>query len=316
MHCPTLDELPPPPLGKIGWPWTEESPQLPDTMPDGRPCWPPVSIVTPSYNQGQFIEETIRSVLLQGYPNLEYLVIDGGSTDGSRSIIQAYAPYLTHWCSEKDNGQSAAISEGFRMSTGEILGWVNSDDLLLPGCLRKVGKYFVEHPDVDCVVGGTIVVDEITRPVRNRLGLPRIVRGERETFRKLLLRRGLSFYQPASFWRRGAYTAAGGLDIDFHFALDYDLYLRLAELKPFGHFDELLACFRIHPQSKTTLLQSVRQSECANIWQWYESEHSIIANTVYREYLALTNIMRNLPIRVGVLLGLVRLPNIGNRSHE
>ena len=105
MHCPTLAELPPPPPDKTGWPWSEESPPLPATMPDGSP-WPRISIVTPSYNQGQFIEETIRSVLLQGYPNLEYIVMDGGSTDNSVEIVRNYNSWLAYWVSEPDRGQA------------------------------------------------------------------------------------------------------------------------------------------------------------------------------------------------------------------
>src|SRR5689334_6100335 len=119
MRCPRLTGLPPPPPGRTDWPWTVETPQLPALRPDGS-AWPRISIVTPSYNQGQFIEETIRSVLLQGYPDLEYIVIDGGSSDDSPAIIAKYAPWLTHWVSEPDRGQAHAINKGLVHATGVI----------------------------------------------------------------------------------------------------------------------------------------------------------------------------------------------------
>ncbi|GAI34604.1 unnamed protein product, partial [marine sediment metagenome] len=158
MRSPTLTHLPPPPAGKTGWPWIEESPQLPDTLPDGS-LWPRVSIITPSYNQGQFIEETIRSVLLQGYANLEYIIMDGGSTDDSVEIIRKYEPWLTYWVSEPDRGQAHAIDKGFARSTGEILAWLNSDDTYLPGAIAKSVRLLNDDPNAEAICGGELQID-------------------------------------------------------------------------------------------------------------------------------------------------------------
>ncbi len=159
MPCPRFTKLPQPPTDKTGWPWTEETPQLSDTMPDGLP-WPKISIVTPSFNQGQFIEETIRSVLLQGYPNLEYIIIDGGSTDEAVDIIKKYERWLTYWVSETDRGQSHAINKGFNISKGEITAWINSDDFYLHGAFGKISRFFSENTDVDMVFGDCHIVNE------------------------------------------------------------------------------------------------------------------------------------------------------------
>ncbi len=152
MRIFSLAELPPPQAGRTGWPWTEASPPLPAALPDGEP-WPRISIVTPSFNQAQYLEETIRSVLLQGYPNLEYFVFDGGSTDGSADILRRYDAFLDGWVSERDKGQSDAINKGFARCTGTIVNWLCSDDILLPGALGQVGGAFVERPGADVVVG-------------------------------------------------------------------------------------------------------------------------------------------------------------------
>ena len=125
-----IDQLPAPPKGKKGWPWTVQTDLPKETMPNGEP-WPRISLVTPSYNQGRYIEETIRSVLLQNYPNLEYVIIDGGSTDETLAILQKYEHWLTYWASEPDHGQSHAINKGFQRCTGTILNWLCSDDILL-----------------------------------------------------------------------------------------------------------------------------------------------------------------------------------------
>ena len=129
LQCPQLSELPRAPSGKTGWPWTEESRRLPVSRYEGHP-WPRISVITPSFNQGEFIEETIRSVLLQGYPDLEYLILDGGSTDNSIEIIKKYSTWLTYWVSEPDSGQSDAINRGLKRASGDFSTWINSDDML------------------------------------------------------------------------------------------------------------------------------------------------------------------------------------------
>jgi glycosyltransferase involved in cell wall biosynthesis len=156
MSTKTLNTLPPPPASKTGWPWTEATPPLPPTMPDGRP-WPRISIVTPSYNQGRFIEETIRSVLLQGYPNLEYIIIDGGSSDESVEIIRKYESWLTYWVSEPDRGQSHAINKGWNIATGEIRNWLCSDDILLTGVLEEIAHAYSYEKKM--IVGNTVFID-------------------------------------------------------------------------------------------------------------------------------------------------------------
>lgn len=156
MRCPTLSHLPPPPPGKTGWPWTEESPQFPDASPKGEP-WPKISIITPSYNQGQFIEEAIRSVLLQGYPNLEYIIIDGGSTDNSVEIIKKYEPWLAYWISELDNGPYHAINKGLKIASGEIIGIINGDDLYEANIIKTVAETFLENTGTEVVSGGALI---------------------------------------------------------------------------------------------------------------------------------------------------------------
>jgi glycosyltransferase involved in cell wall biosynthesis len=224
-----------------GWPWTEGSPPLAPTRPDGSP-WPRISIVTPSYNQGAYLEETIRSVLLQGYPDLQYQVIDGGSTDESLAILQRYASHLDHWCHEKDGGQSDAINTGLARADGEIFGWLNSDDVYAPGALAKVARAFMGH-DVDWVAGACRwrfpnAPDEVKaaltdRPIGEWLESIRI-------------------HQPASLWRLSLHERLGPIDASLHYVMDQDLFLRflLAGVRPLEVADEL-ALFRVHDNSKT-----------------------------------------------------------------
>lgn len=243
MRCPTLAELPSPPPGKTGWPWTEESPQLPETMPDGR-LWPRISIVTPSYNQGRFIEETIRSVQLQGYPNLEYFIFDGGSTDESVDIIRKYANWLTYWVSEPDKGQSDAINKGFARSTGEVLAWLNSDDTYLPGAFREAVTALEAYPSAALVYAKSLQTDDRGRPIMQR--------GEPFKLFKMLTKHNM-IPQPSAFIRRHYADQVGPLNTGFHYVMDWDYWLRLLLVGDIGFENALWSTHKFHPTAKTAL---------------------------------------------------------------
>jgi glycosyltransferase involved in cell wall biosynthesis len=240
-----LKELPPPPTGKTGWPWTKESKLLPLTMKDGKP-WPRISIVTPSYNQAQFLEETIRSVLLQNYPNIEYIIMDGESTDNSKEIIKKYKPWLSYWVSEKDEGQADAINRGFEKTTGQILGWLNSDDLYLQDAFMRVGKRFSDSPNIELIIGGGIFIDAEGNFVDKCYSFP-------QTFDSLLLL-GQFFLQMSAFWLRNVYFEVGTLDTTLRFCFDYDFFLKLTRRKQPDSIDSSISAVRLHPKSKTSTI--------------------------------------------------------------
>jgi glycosyltransferase involved in cell wall biosynthesis len=241
MHCPRLGELPPPPPGRTGWPWTEETPSLPATAPAGS-SWPSISIVTPSFNQGVYLEETIRSILLQGYPNLQYIVVDGGSTDESVAIIKKYAQWLTHWVSEPDRGQPHAISKGLARCTGEIFQWINSDDYLLAGAL---GKIAMALDDGDAVAGVVLNYDGAgiwEYLVPGHLDAVKLIVGDPST----------RWHQPGLWLRREGVIACGGIDDAYHYSFDWDLTIRyLGKYPRVNHLPDVLVHFRLHSQSKT-----------------------------------------------------------------
>ena len=252
MRCPTLTDLPPPPEGKTGWPWTRETPRVPESMPDGKP-WPRISIVTPSYNQGQFIEETIRSVLLQGYPDLEYIIMDGGSTDESVEIIRKYERWITFWVSEPDGGQADAIRTGFDMANGDIIAWLNSDDIYLHKTLQKVAESYQRYLQGEWWIGNTFTIDSQNQ-VLNRWYA-------RSLNSQGLLYTGMPAAQPSTFWKREAYVKLGGLDANMQFSFDYDLNLRFAQRTSPIVIDSFLSAFRSHPASKTINIMDVRHEE-------------------------------------------------------
>lgn len=241
MRCPTITELPPPPIGKIGWPWIEATDSLPDSMPDGQP-WPKVSIVTPSYNQGEFIEETIRSVLLQGYPNLEYIVIDGGSDDESVQIIRRYEKWLAYWVSEDDSGQTHAINKGFSRSTGDVCAYLNSDDVYLPGVFHNVASFFEKHPEAGFVYGDCQLIDESSRIVDLWVA---------PNFDLLELLFRCYIPQQAAFWRKLMFSEVGAFDQQMHYAFDYEMWLRMARQRPLSHVSLFLSQHRKAEGTKT-----------------------------------------------------------------
>ncbi len=218
MACPTLDDLPSPPPGTTGWPWTEQSDSLSETQPNGD-TWPKISIVTPSYNQGQFIEETIRSVLLQGYPNLEYIVVDGGSDDETVEILERYDPWIDKWVSEPDEGQSDAINKGFNRATGEIFAWLNSDDYYASGAFTTMARAFSSYGDeVGALVGTGHKVNETGEVVYTPEGSDLT----HEAFLNWLS--GGSFMQPACFFRQEAWERCGPLRTDLRYSMDVDFF--------------------------------------------------------------------------------------------
>ena len=234
---------------------------------------PTISVITPSFNQGQFLEQTIRSVTSQDYPNLEYIVIDGASTDTSVDIIRKHAGQIAHWCSEPDQGQADAIFKGFDKSSGEIMGWLNSDDLLLPGALTAVANYFQQHPEVEVVSGGAFCIDAEGRPLRRLFG--NYTLGVAATYNRFLYYEQDGVFQQATFWRRSAYDAVGGLDRSLHFVLDRDLFLRLAKRRKFGRLKQMLACFRLHEECKSVRIQNIREAESRILAKKYGTDRQV-----------------------------------------
>jgi hypothetical protein len=227
QHSPRPLELPPAPTSRI---------------PRARA--PKISIVTPSFRQGHFIERTLKSVLDQDYPNLEYFVEDGGSTDRTVEILRQYSDVLTGWRSELDTGQANAINKGFSRSSGDIMGWLNSDDILLPGSLDTVARFFLDNPAVDVVYGNRVLIDTRGQEI-GRWILPGHS-GE-------VLRWADYVPQETLFWRRRAWEAVGGaVDESFSFAMDWDLLVRFDEAAlRFAHIPRFLGAFRVHTDQKT-----------------------------------------------------------------
>ncbi len=207
---------------------------------------PKISIVTPSFNQARFLEQTIRSVIDQHYPNLEYIIMDGGSTDDSIDIIKKYEKHLTYWKSEKDNGQADAIFRGFEMATGEIIAWINSDDYYLMNAFHSVATMFCRDTDTEFITGGLYTVDEDGKMIEKSPSFS-------QDFESLLVW-GQHIPQMSSFWLRKTFFDVGGFDQNLHFAFDYDLMLKLTKRKKAVQCKHYLAALRGHVLTKSNTI--------------------------------------------------------------
>lgn len=225
-----------------------------------------VSIVTPSYNQAAFLEQTIRSVLDQDHRELEYFVVDGGSTDGSVNLIKKYTNLLTSWRSEKDSGQGEAINKGMKLARGEIVAWLNSDDTYLPGAIAAAVQAFASHPNAVLVYGDTRAVDENNQILN-------VLHYRQYTLEDLLCFQIIG--QPAVFMRRSAFEAAGGLDTSYHFMLDHQLWIKLAQQGEMVHVGQTWASARYHPQAKNRAQAPGFAREAFRLLSWAEGESSL-----------------------------------------
>jgi glycosyltransferase involved in cell wall biosynthesis len=289
MICPRLPELPPPPSGRTGWPWTEESERPAEAASKGQ-SWPRISVVTPSFNQGRFLEETIRSILLQGYPNLEYVIMDGGSADNSVDIIRKYSDWVNYWVSEPDSGQSDAINRGLKIASGDYATWINSDDLLAKNALVE---HTLTHRFANDViyVGDCIYID----------GASRVVLFHRARIRSLedLVRIDTVWYagghivQPEVLFPRKLALKVGGLNPYNHYTMDYELWGKFFLAGASFHYTDIpFGMFRTHKDQKIadglrtaeSIISTAMQLTCAAERLSAKTKKEILVNlAAYRE---------------------------------
>jgi glycosyltransferase involved in cell wall biosynthesis len=236
---------------------------------------PLVTIVTPSYNQSAYLEETIQSVLDQKYPSIEYIIMDGYSNDGSQEIIKKYASKIAYWVSEKDRGQTDAINKGFMVAKGQVLAWLNSDDTLLPNAVDEAVSCLLEKPETGMVYGNANYIDEKGKIIGKfpaaQTNLTKLRRGY------------VHIPQQASFFRKSLWDQVGPLDPDFFFAMDYDLWVRLASISNLQYIPNTWANFRLHAEAKTITADDQCWPEMLKVH--FRNGGSKLAPIVFKFYL-------------------------------
>lgn len=267
------NEFPLAPDGRTGWPW-----DIPESFAPATTEMPLITVVTPSFNQGVFLEETIRSVLLQGYPNLEYIVIDGGSTDESVAIIRKYQPWLTYWVSEPDGGQPNAINKGLRRSHGSLFAFINSDDLFLPGALLTAGLAHAQSPN--CLIAGDVLdfreATTLRRVKQTGLTLDNFIRVWNHP----------EWHQPGVFIPRALFDNTGPFDQSLQYGFDYAFMCRALEYASVQYLDHPVAKFRLHGESKTCANDILILREHLRVAKRFWSLLPSADRTRYRRYAA------------------------------
>jgi cellulose synthase/poly-beta-1,6-N-acetylglucosamine synthase-like glycosyltransferase len=255
---------------------------------------PKVSIITPSYNQAKFLEETIQSVISQDYPHIEYIIIDGGSSDGSIEIIKKYESRISYWVSEKDQGQADAINKGFAVATGEYIGWLNSDDCLSPGAIKKVVDAFILDPDVEFIYGD---IDQGESPLTSEK-LP----GREISLEQILISGDVPIPQQGSMWRRSVLDRIGGLGTAWHVVLDREFFMRMALKCKIQHLPVTLGFFRYHADSKSISQMARWIDELPQMLKVFLDRDDLPKNIVALKKMAMARILltcASLSFRVG-----------------
>lgn len=241
---------------------------------------PKISVVVPSFNQAKYLELALRSIIDQNYPNLELIVVDGGSTDESPDIIRKYSASMAFWCSEPDGGQTQGIIKGFTHATGEVLCFLNSDDLFEPRSLHEVGEYFAKHPDVDAVYGNALWIDAEGNVLRPQKEIP---------FSRFIFLHTYNYIPSMSmFWRRAIYDIAGGFDATYQMAFDADLWMRISDHGTIKHVTRQWSRMRFYPEQKSQRLRDLTIREDMQVRARYWKNHTMPSTYYFLRSVALS----------------------------